>query len=210
MRQIFLYLGALLASGTVFSATTNPGFLKLKIYKVAISSSPLCTNPITVLSEEGPTYTDFLTSPSIGSGSVADGNYPCVIIEFSDNIQFTSSTSTGNCATATTYTSDVCGASFGGAFTLLDGTTGTCGATEQRVAMYLSTASTGGSGSANAFLAPTSIGDTARGFNLGAALIVSGSSSAKFIVNASNKIDGADESGLCAMQAPAFSFSKIE
>jgi hypothetical protein len=146
------------------------------------------------------------------------------VIEFSDLVKFTPSSNSdgGHCLSSTEYTLDVC-RSGGSTSVLIDGTTTTCTGTDgtntsygtpgdDRVAMYISTATTGGN---DAFNRPTSVGDNARGLNLGAALTISGSSSGKFVVNPTGKVcDNATagcESGpgggtTCNMGPPAFSF----
>lgn len=131
--------------------------IKLKVYKMAVSSSPLCTNLITVLDNGStPTEVDFLSNPNLGSGTLANGTYPCVVIEFSDLVKFRpSANSTSlNCSTATEYTLDVCRAGGGDSSVLINGTTTNCTGTsgnattygapgDDRVAMYISTASIG-------------------------------------------------------------------
>ena len=97
---------------------------------------------------------------------------------------------------------------------MTDGSTTTCTAGDDRVAMYISTASTKVGGGADAFQPPTIVGDTTKGFNLAASLVVSGTSVGKFIVNGTGKIcdtaDGAcSGSGSCEMQPPLFSFLKV-
>ncbi|MDD4975290.1 MAG: hypothetical protein PHY93_13105 [Bacteriovorax sp.] len=228
----FIYLSCI---GLVPVAHAVPGDLglsassiKLKIYKMAVSTSPLCTNLITVLDNgTSPTEVDFLQNPNLGSGTLADGTYPCIVIEFSDLVKFTpSNTSTsGNCNSATEYTLDVCRAG-GSTSVLINGTTTNCTGTsgtnttygtpgDDRVAMYISTATTGG---ADVFNRPTSIGDNAHGLNLGAALTISGTSSGKFVANPAGQVcdnnTAACESGpgggnKCEMGPPAFSFTKI-
>ena len=206
-----------LINHAAFGANTalSPSELILSVYKLAISTSPLCTNPITVFDNSTPTEVNFLSAPSLGSGTVADGTYPCIMIEFSDNIKFRpSSTSDASaCVSGTQYTVDVCNASSSTSFTLINGTTRTCDNTNQRVAMYLSTASSTVSGNANAFVSPTTIPDATKGFKLSSALVVSGTSSGKFIVNGTGKVcDPADAScngAGCQMEPPLFSFSKI-
>ncbi|PIS10077.1 MAG: hypothetical protein COT73_11280 [Bdellovibrio sp. CG10_big_fil_rev_8_21_14_0_10_47_8] len=196
-----------LMSNNVFAA--DPQYLKIKVYKMAVSTSPLCTNLVTIIDNgSSPTYTDVLVNPTLGSGSVADGTYPCVVIEFSDTLQFASDTTTGSCTASTNVSMSVCQNSE--TSTLIDGSTTTCTAGDDRVAMYLSTASTAttGTGGHSAFQAPTSVGDATKGFLLSTALTVSGSAAGKFVVNGTGKIDGTG--GSCDMQPPAFSFSKVQ
>lgn len=196
--------------------------LKLKVYKMAVSTSVLCTNLITVLDNGNtPTELDFLSNPNLGSGTIADGTYPCIVIEFTDNIKFIPSTNStsGNCLTSAEYTLDICRPDSGGTSRLIDGTTTTCtGVTggalgPDRVALYLSTTVVGSSG--DSFNPPTTVGDTGFGLRLGSALTVSGTTSGKFIVNPTGKVcDTANPAcggggASCELDAPDFSFSKL-
>lgn len=200
---------------------------------MAVSTNPLCTGLITVLDNgTTPAEVDFLQNPSLGSGTLADGTYACVVIEFSDLVKFTPSTnsSSGNCLSSTEYTLDVCRGDNGGETSvLIDGTTTTCTGTsgnsttygtpgDDRVAMYITTASVGGNGS-DVFNKPTSVGDTAHGLNLGSALTIAGTASGKFTANPTGKVcdgnaigcEGATATGgtRCEMGPPVFSFTKI-
>lgn len=209
VRLILTTAMTLMLTTQVQAATSgiNPNYLKLKIYKVAISTSPLCTNLTTVYSEAAPAYTDFLSSPTIGSGSVPSGDYPCVVIEFSDILKFSPAATSDNnhCVMNVESTINVC--QTGNSSTLINGTTTTCTtAGEDHVALYLSTASTAttGTGGHNPFEAPTTVGDSTKGFKLNGALSVSGTQNGTFVVNGNGKVE---ENGTsCDMQPPVFSF----
>lgn len=214
----FIFILNLLFVSNVYSADLNldPEYLKLTIYKFSVSTSPLCTSPVTVFENSSGVEANVLESPDFGDGFLADGTYSCVIIEFSDNIKYTptASSDSGGCVAGTEYTLDVCNASGGGSVTMTDGTTTTCDDTNQRITMYLSTASTSSGGSANAFTPPTSLSDASNGFNLASALVVSGKTSGKFVVNGTDKVcdtnDGSCSGvGTCEMMPPAFSFAKL-
>jgi hypothetical protein len=188
----------------------DPAYLKLKVYKFAVSTSVFCTNPVTVFTNDNPTYVDVLQSPTFGSGSLADGTYHCVLIEFSDNIKYQPSadSSSGNCQTSTDYTLDVCQS---GSSSMIDGTSTSCTTGENRVTMFLSTTSTATSGTVNAFTAPQTTNDSSHGFNLGSALTVNGTGSGSFVVNGTDKVcdsaSGNCPGSGCEMQPPIFSFS---
>ena len=218
MKYFFSFILFITLKG-VFAADLNldPTFLRLKVYKFSVSSNVLCTNPITIFENSSPDYQDVLSAPDFGNGSIADGDYPCVIIEFSDNIKFSpnANSDSGNCATGSTYTLDVCGSSSSDIVTMTDGSTKTCDGTEQIITMYLSTTSTSSSGgSGNAFSPPTTIGDSTKGLKLGNGLVVSGSSTGQFVVNGTDKICDTDAVGCngaasaCEMGPPLFSFSQ--
>lgn len=190
----------------------SPVSLKLKIYKFAVSTSPYCTNLITVVDNgNSPVDVEFVGGANLGSGVLVDGTYPCVVIEMSDNVKFTpNGTSTsGNCVSGAESIIDICRTDNGGTSTLIDGTSVTCTGSDpnspiaNRVALYLSTASSGGG---DTFQAPTLL-NTARGLLLGSSLVVSGASVGQFRMNADNQIQ--DDGAACGLNAPAFSFSKI-
>jgi hypothetical protein len=224
MKKIILGLSLLSMNAFAITDAGNinitPSLLKLKIYKFAVSTSPLCTNLITVVDNGStPSEVDFLSSPNLGNGVLADGTYPCIVIEFADNLKFRVNTASvsGNCATGVDNILDVCRSDNSGTSKLVDGTTTTCGVsgTNDRVAMYISTASSS-TDSSDAFNPPTSVGDAAHGFKLTTSLVVSGTSTGKFVVNPTNKVcdraDTACEGGggtTCEMQPPTFSFTKI-
>ncbi len=210
MRK-FIFYWLLIPFAKIYAADTqlDPERLDLKVYKVAVSTSGNCSNPVTILTNDNPTYENFFDNPTIGAGTLANGSYLCVIIEFSDNIRVTpAETSTsGNCVAGTVFTIDVC--RNGSSSTLIDGTTVNCAVADNRVAMYLSNwSSTSGSGSSNnshsAFSAPTTNGDANNGLRLDGALVVSGGTTGTFVVNGEGQIN--DQHGDCDMNPPLFSF----
>lgn len=220
MRLIYVILMLFGFSASGADLNLSPSSLKLTVYKMAVSSSPLCTNLTTVIDNgTSPSEVEFVGGVSLGSGTIANGTYSCIVIEMASYIKFTpSTTSTStNCQAATENTLDVCSS---GSSVLIDGTTTTCAAsTNNRVAMYLSTASTSTTGS-DAFNAPTSTSDATKGFNLGSALTVSATASGTFVVNPANKVcddnaNGCDGggggtgvgTGSCKLAPPTFSFS---
>lgn len=215
MKKVLL-LSFLVLTTTTHAALLSPTAVRLKIFKFAVSSSPNCSSPITVVDNGStPTYVDFKGNPSLGSGTLGSGTYPCVIIEFSDRIEVTSEA--GGSCTTTPFTQDLCGD--GTSSQLVSGSTANCTtAGEDRIAMYLSTASTA-TGAADAFNPPNcnTAGCTATlGFNLGAALVVSGTSAGTFTVNADNKICGGNNYDgntdctqvSCELLPPDFTFTE--
>ncbi len=102
---------ALLAAAALSSSQAmalDASSLKLQVYGVMLSTSPLCTNPVTVFSSATPTEVDFLLAPTLGSGNPPDATYNCVIIKMSDIIKFTPSATSGLCVAGTQYSADVC------------------------------------------------------------------------------------------------------
>lgn len=205
LRIIFVLFGFVALTKQTF-AVTDPSSLKIKMRKMAVSTSPFCTNPITVFSTSSPTYLEMSAGPTLGTGALEPGTYPCVIMEMSDQVKITPAANDGaNCTGGTEYTMDICNANFGGAFKLANGITGTCDNTDQWVAVYLSTAASDATGmSANSFVPPTSDPDGTKGFKLDGALIVTTSSASTFVFDGRGKVTGA--ANPCSMNPPIFGF----
>ena len=214
MKTLFLSL-ALLSSHLSYAGdlSLSASSLKLKVYKFAVSTSPLCTNLSTVVDNgTTPQEVNFVGGISLGFGTIATGNYPCIVIEFSDQIKYKpdQNSTSGNCLASTEYTLDVCSS---GSAKLIDGTTTNCDGTDNKVAMYLST---GVASNGDGFYPPTVLNDTTNGFVLGSQLSITGTSSGSFVVNPTGKVcddatsgcDGGSGGGSnCKMEVPAFSFS---
>lgn len=175
---------------TAFAADTglSASSLKVKLYKFAVSTSPLCTNLITVIDNGAtPVDTQLLGGANLGSGTLANGTYPCVVIEMDDAIKYipAANSTSGNCLTSAETTRTLC--HNGDTSELVDGTVTNCvtGAVD-KVAMYISTATSGNNG--DGFNKPTSIGDTLHGSNLPSALVVSGDTSATMMVSTAGQL----------------------
>ncbi len=200
---------ALLAASSAMALDASS--LKLQVFSVMLSTSPLCTSPVTVFSSVAPTEVNFLSTPTLGGGNPPDGTYECVIIKMSDLIKFTPSSSGGSCAAGVEYTADVCRTDNGGMTQAPDtGASTLCTGTDpapasDAVHLYLTTNSTAGTGG-QTFLQPTSTSST-NGLNLTAPLVISGAASSKFIVNATGKVSGVDIT--CGMNPPVFGFQKL-
>lgn len=188
----------------------DPDFLKLKVYKIAISKDIYCNDLKVVVDNSGPgaIYEDFLTSPTIGSGSVNVGTYQCVVIEFEDIIKFASleNSDNGFCNAGVDLTNEICTSATADSIRYIDGSTSTCTNGSQRTSMWLSTGSTNAAQTGSPFLPPIQ-GDTDRGLQLLSPLVVSEGSIAKFVVNALGKIE--DNGSSCEMQAPTFAFENL-
>lgn len=197
--------------------------LKLKVYGVMLSTSPLCSSPITVFSSATATEVDFLSAPTLGSGNPPDGTYNCVIIKMADIIKFTPSSTSGWCQAATEYSADVCRADNSGKTSTPDvaGTTA-CTGTDPSVNgsvitpgvpvadvvyLYLTTNALAGTGG-NTFVQPDSTSST-NGLNLTAPLVVAGTAKSKFSVNASGKVGEDIATHSCGMNPPVFGFVKL-
>ena len=221
MKKIIVLLSLLIFASPLFAVdNASASTLKIKVFQFAVSQNADCSNLTTVFSDDDGVEADVLTSPTFGQGTLADGTYPCVAIKFSDNITFVPATDNGtNCTKGTQYTLEVCQS--GIPYDQIDGGTGTCAANTNfytdNVTMWITTNSstTGGGEGTNAFQKPTSIGASDKGLNLGTALTVSGATTGRFTVDASEKICDGDEAtcggqaGKCEMGVPLFSFSKV-
>lgn len=186
--------------------------LKLQVYSVMLSTSPLCTSPVTVFSSATPTEVDFLATPTLGSGNPPDATYNCVIIKMSDLIKFTPSTTAGLCSANEQYTADVCRSDNGGTTQAPDavGAPSACTGTDaapvsDAVYLYLTTNATAGTGG-NTFMQPTSTSST-NGLNLKTPLVIAGAAKSKFVVDARGKV-GDDVVG-CGMNPPTFDFKQL-
>jgi hypothetical protein len=186
--------------------------LKLQVYAVMLSTSPLCTSPVTVFSSTTPTEVDFLAAPTLGSGNPPDATYECVIIKMSDLIKFTPSTTSGLCSASVQYTADVCRTDNGGTTQAPDavGAPSTCSGTDaapvsDAVYLYLTTNASAGTGGST-FMQPTSSSST-NGLHLTAPLVIVGTAKSKFVVNATGKVG--DDGISCGMNPPVFGFQKL-
>jgi hypothetical protein len=204
-------LAAALVSSSAFALDASS--LKLQVYSVMLSTSALCTSPVTVFSSATPTEVDFLAAPTLGSGNPPDATYNCVIIKMSDLIKFTPSASAGLCTAGTQYTADVCRSDNGGTTQAPDaaGAPTVCTGTDAApvanpVYLYLTTNASAGTGGGNTFMQPTSTAST-DGLNLTAPLVIAGNARSKFVVNATGKV-GSD-SVSCGMNPPVFGFQKL-
>ena len=214
MKKLILLAVAILYSGNLYAAiatgatAVDPTSFKMKISKVAVSTDPYCTNPVTIMEEATPQYIDMVAGPEIGRVPVPNGTYPCVIIVASDVIKVTPAANDGvDCFKDLEISFNVCQA--GLTTTNLDGTVSTCTSGEDTMTIYLSTYSTasGGDGAtSNPFTPPTSNGDASNAIKLNGALVVQGEQANTFIADARGLVYTQSGSGTCDMQPPKFGF----
>lgn len=108
MKKIALAMLMALSTQLAFSAT-SPTSLKIKVYQVAVALSADCSSPTVIFSSASGTEKDFMTNPTLGSGSIADGTYNCVMITMDDVIKFTPAANDGgSCLGGTEYSIDLC------------------------------------------------------------------------------------------------------
>jgi len=179
----------------------SPDSVKVKVEAMYASTSEYCTDMVVVFSNDSADYIDFTAGGQISDqGALADGTYKCIAFKISDNIKFTPANAEGSC-TVQEYTIDVCSDGGGNGYT---DAAFTCSASEDSITFYVSTVSsrTDGGDSGNPMVKPTAA-DTANGFTLDGALVVSGKSTGQFIVNFSEKVTS---SGSCGLDAPSMGF----
>jgi hypothetical protein len=186
-------------------ALTGASSLKLQVYSVMLSTSPLCSSPFTVFSNSTPTEVDFLATPTLGGGDPPDATYNCVIIKMLDSIKFKPSTTDGACSAGVEYTDDVCQTAEQTRAPDLVATPTSCTSNVSDIVyLYMSTGKTS-VGGGHAFEQPT--GPNTNGVPLTSPLVISGTARSKFVVNLTNKVNGSVSP--CGIDAPTFNFQKL-
>ncbi len=194
------------ASEKVPITYVSPSSLKAKIYEFWVSDDPLCTNPTLVFSDDAAAYSDVITEPTIGTGSAANGTYPCLIMVFDDTIKYTPESGiTTHCVAETEYSGGTC---HDGESTLLpdggDGTETDCTDGEDKVAYYFSTAVASDIGGGAGFHPPDDPDSPTMGAVLDGALVVDGDTTSTMFIDATNKIW--ENGGNCEMSEADFGF----
>lgn len=184
----------------------DPSSLKVKINEFWVSEDPLCTDPVLVYQATAPAYQEMVNEPVLGSGPVADGVYPCLIMVFNDTIKYTPESSiTTICDSATEYSGGTC---HDGETTLLpdgaDGTETDCTDGEDKVAYYFSTAVESDIGGGAGFHPPDDPDSPTTGAVLDGALVVNGDTTSTMFVDATNKIW--ENGPFCEMSEADFGF----
>lgn len=185
----------------------NASKATMTINEFLVSKSDTCSDPVLIYKSDEGKVVDMMAGPEIGSGSIGNGTYPCIMLVMSDNISFTPETTSGACVAETAYTIDVFrpqGETYKPTGTLPDGTAVSGTTEKQKMAIYISTLSTtsGGDGS-NPFAPPTATATT-NGIKLTNALVVSADVTGTFVMDSAGKIgpNGSE----CDMQPPTFGF----
>lgn len=191
--------------------------MKLKIHEVLVSTNPDCSNAVSVATNATPSFVNFLSSPTLGSGAVTPATYQCVIFKMSDQFKYTPTANDGDdCVAGTEYTLDLCNSS-GGAPSSSVSPTGSAidcsadatGTVDNTIYMYVTTGSTWTTGPGNPFkpINAATCSSSTCGLQLGAALTLGGRKTSKFVVNGNGKI--LDSGSRCEMQPPAMSFQLL-
>ena len=176
---------------------------------------------------------DFAGAPDLGSATIANGTYNCVATKMWDNITFspvkdtTGYDGSGNaavggtpyCVATDNYTQDICASDNASSLQLVydpdNKSSYSCSLeaapSNEWVWIYFSTSSTDSDNETLSDLEsdyyPPTADNVSNGVPLGAALVVSSTSSGNLKTTISNRIaDGGPYGGGCQMYKPAFSF----
>ena len=196
------------------------------ISKVYLYTDAFCTTGKQEITILGDTVTspgeankvNFFGTPDLGSATIANGTYNCVATKMWDNITFSpaAATASGNCVAATNYTQDICASDNSSSLTMVYnpdnsssyGCTLDATGSNEWIWVYFSTSSTDNSNSSLADLEndwhPPTSDNLSNGVPLGAALVVSSTSSGNLKTTITDRIY--DDGSKCEMVKPAFSF----
>lgn len=206
-----LLVGVMAMSG-VASAVTNATAASVRVYKVFLSTDPLCVAPFqTIDLGSAGVAVDMVAGGSFGAvTTVAVGTYKCVIMQMSDQVTFTPLATDGACTAGTSATIDVCADHGGGFPTTQNPETGaisTCTASTDTIFTYISTLATTTTGSQtnNPLLPPTAALPADTGFKLNNDVVFSAAGTGVFTFNTVGKVDGVTN-GTCDLLPPDFGF----
>lgn len=86
----------------------SPASMSVTMYKLYVSASADCAGAVEVQDfGTAGQVKDFTASPTLFQGEVTPGSYPCVAINMSDVVGFTSATSAMGCMMGVDYTIDI-------------------------------------------------------------------------------------------------------
>jgi hypothetical protein len=192
-------------------AHTDPASVAMTLYRLAVSRSELCTEPIVVFdSSEKAREAALAEEPVLGSGTVPNGVYPCVIVELSDRVRVRPKPSDEGtvCDPGKEYEVDICGPGWKLRSRRLDGSEVDCDPSPQRIAVYFSTASSLasnrglGMGGFDFYRPPESKEDK-KGIRLEKPIRLGRDGTALLAIDLRNRIAG--DSGTCIADPPEFS-----
>lgn len=208
MKKIIGLMALLTLSLNAFAVAVDATSLKMKTYQIAVALDTDCTAPKVIFQSTAGEIKDFLANPTLGSGSLADGTYNCVMITMDDMVTYTSASGSGDtvCVAGTEYSVDICRSPE--TTDLLTGTTftaQTCAGTSQwvgvanKVTLYLTTAADGSGGNFKK--------GGINGIALASPFIVSGAETGIFYLDV-GQLAAAVDNGFtgCEMTTPTFGF----
>lgn len=177
----------------------DPSAVNMKIYKTWVSANTDCSEATLIYSESNPSYQNMVDNPTLGTATVPNGTYPCVVIKMSDVITGTPNyTSTsGHCTPSTAIQIDVfrspdtstCPDS-----TNVNGSGSDASPIEDGPCLYMSTVGN----NSNVGWLPNSP------FPLTTPFVVTSATNGTFVADFSGKI--LDQGGECGIDPPVFGF----
>ncbi|MFO1525169.1 MAG: hypothetical protein U1F16_04245 [Turneriella sp.] len=151
------------------------------VYKIALSTSNLCTSPTVIFQSNSGTQVDIKQVPTLGKGKLANGTYNCLMVEIGKMFNVAaSSTQDGNANTTCTTTVNRRACADTQPSKLIDGSAVTCQDSQdnsnppQRITLFFTTLSTNTNVSTtatNALMPPQTTADTTHAFSLSAPIV---------------------------------------
>ena len=89
---LMLGMAAFLPARAMASDTVSPSDVEINFQDLYVLTSPNCSNPKHVLHNSSTATQNFIQSPTLGSGSVPKGTYPCAIVGINSIITLTPAT----------------------------------------------------------------------------------------------------------------------
>src|SRR5579864_5806787 len=99
-------VGSFLASQA--EANVDSATFEVKLFRVAVSTSGDCSNPIVTYAPAQPAYVDLMASPTLGQAHLDDGKYLCLMFEVAPSVVFSPTTTDGACEAGKRYTMSLC------------------------------------------------------------------------------------------------------
>lgn len=225
MKKLLLTLFLIVGFSPMVLAQVGTSEATVKVYQGYLSTNGNCSSPVLFLDAEsdstnfpdGYAQVDMAASPTIGTGTIAEGTYKCAIFKMSDQITFKPDADSGaSCQEGVQVSMDVCQDHGTGAPTVTDkdGNQTSCAAaegTEDTIWIYISTfsATDGGSEDHDAFSPPATDG-ASEGFKLNNEITISADVTGTFVFGTAGKVESSAFEDACDMQPPDFGFSVAE
>ena len=187
MKKLYVIaaLSALTSLSPVLGQDAEPAVSELEassvlvtVYKIAVSTSNLCTSPTVVFQNNSGTQVDIRQAPTLAKGKIANDTYNCLMVEVSKMFNAAAATTQdGNANTTCTTAVNRRICANGQASKLIDGTAVTCQNAQdasnppQRVTLFFTTLSTNtgvDTSGTNVLLPPSTVADTTHAFQMSA------------------------------------------
>ena len=199
---ILLGMAAFVPAKAMATDTVSPSDVEINFQDLYVSTNTNCSNPKHVLHNSSSATQNFIKSPTLGSGSVPKGTYPCAIVGINSIITLTPATNSTSstppeCKTTQSITNQIC-RNGDSSVNPATGATITCvTGTPTEVFGYFST--TGVNNNSGGGLSPSSP------LLLSSPLVVTGNHTLKFVVDFDNTMTDDGSGGSCNTQAPTMS-----